>query len=402
MIKIINGQFADIKQEKETIDNLFEAATLMFEDYEVDVTLLLCSYNDRNDKLEYTGDIVHRVITEYELNNEKFEFIHEKSNLELAVLDSISSYLKRISCDHKLINKLDENGLPFPDGRSFCDKCDIELPDGAEPILNRKVISMSFGEDVSSTFDWGDISIQGGRKGIVFNRKDKTSYRTAFVEAFPKINGLGTFIRGQGESVTEAEIACWDKYQKILNCDQHDWTRKVNGDRERKDGYAKCTKCNMQAKALDPLTKCFVCNEPTTNDFEDKYVCWSHYFDLDIEDVMKYELSEIQEFSSETIEQSIFDFKLRYQLEKLWFDRLGKEKFQIYYDRITHVYIHFSHMFLSHVMGKTFSSEFNDYPEMSDPRLIDAIDYLKGNMGKMEGFVLAKEKSLKLSYLLNK
>lgn len=63
-------------------------------------------------------------------------------------------------------------------------------------------------------FPWPqDMYLQGGKRGLVVGSKG--SYRTAFVEAFPP----GTFLRGEGESVAEAEAACWAKYEKHMRCD---------------------------------------------------------------------------------------------------------------------------------------------------------------------------------------
>lgn len=60
---------------------------------------------------------------------------------------------------------------------------------------------------------WPDgMFIQGGKSGVVLNGPD--TYRTAFVEAFPD----GTFLRGEGATVTEAEDACWAKYQALTAC----------------------------------------------------------------------------------------------------------------------------------------------------------------------------------------
>lgn len=59
-----------------------------------------------------------------------------------------------------------------------------------------------------------DVFVQGGSKGVVFVR-DGQNYRTAFVEAFP----AGTFLRGEGETVADAEDACWAKYVRFTQCD---------------------------------------------------------------------------------------------------------------------------------------------------------------------------------------
>lgn len=64
------------------------------------------------------------------------------------------------------------------------------------------------------TQDWPDDIrlIQGGDRGLVVGKGG--NYRTAFVEVFPE----GTFIRGEGPTVHDAEMDAWRKYQLWLNC----------------------------------------------------------------------------------------------------------------------------------------------------------------------------------------
>ncbi|PRY35309.1 hypothetical protein [Umezawaea tangerina] len=63
-------------------------------------------------------------------------------------------------------------------------------------------------------YPWPDgMYVQGGKRGLAF-KQGCGAYTTAFVEAFPP----GTFLRGEGATVAEAETACWEKYQRILVC----------------------------------------------------------------------------------------------------------------------------------------------------------------------------------------
>lgn len=65
-------------------------------------------------------------------------------------------------------------------------------------------------------FPWpDDCKIQGGSKGVVFQKKGKT-YRTAFFEAFPR--EPDTFLRGEGATIAESEKDCWKQYQVAVNC----------------------------------------------------------------------------------------------------------------------------------------------------------------------------------------
>jgi hypothetical protein len=56
-----------------------------------------------------------------------------------------------------------------------------------------------------------DCMVQGGGSGVVFRKGD--AYRTAFVEAFP-----GTFLRGEGPTIADAEDACWAQYEVLAGC----------------------------------------------------------------------------------------------------------------------------------------------------------------------------------------
>lgn len=130
--------------------------------------------------------------------------------------------------------------------------------------------------EYAQQYDWGESFIQGGSKGIVFrSKKDGGSYTTAFFEAFPK--EPKTFIRGEGETIEEAETDCWKKYQKILSCPEHEFER-----RGYVSGAGFCIHCNMfKSNCFDPLTKCMYCDTPTNFTYvfpdgtenEEQWVC---------------------------------------------------------------------------------------------------------------------------------
>lgn len=71
--------------------------------------------------------------------------------------------------------------------------------------------------DVEARHPWpDDCFVQGGTSGVVFTKKAEDTYSTAFVEAFPR--NPNTFIRGEGETIEDAEDHAWRQYQKFLNC----------------------------------------------------------------------------------------------------------------------------------------------------------------------------------------
>ncbi|MDQ0376564.1 hypothetical protein [Amycolatopsis thermophila] len=90
-----------------------------------------------------------------------------------------------------------------------------------------------------------DVFLQGGRSGLVF--KGDGTYRTAFVEAFP----AGTFLRGEGATVAEAEDAAWRKYQRLAACPAHP----DHGPFERRkyrNGSGFCTHCGTWFSGVLP------------------------------------------------------------------------------------------------------------------------------------------------------
>lgn len=85
--------------------------------------------------------------------------------------------------------------------------------------------------------DWpADTFVQGGARGVVFSKDGP--YRTAFVEAFP----AGTFLRGQGATIEEAEQVCFTQWEQLAKCPAHPghgpWDR-----RDYTNGSAFCQGC---------------------------------------------------------------------------------------------------------------------------------------------------------------
>lgn len=78
-----------------------------------------------------------------------------------------------------------------------------------------------------------DCYVQGGDRGVVFTGGQP--YQTAFVEAFPP----GTFLRGEGPTVTAAEDACWKQYQVMAGCPHDQGFER----REYVNGCGHCRRC---------------------------------------------------------------------------------------------------------------------------------------------------------------
>lgn len=127
-----------------------------------------------------------------------------------------------------------------------------------EDFMTRIPLSPAHMTFHDSSHDYGDVFVQGGRNGMVLNRADGSSYRTAFVECSPK----GSFIRGEGDTLQTADDNCWAKLQAYLGCAQHVWEA-----RQYRNGGGFCRTCNQfgsgvfTAEQLDLF--CTQCQEPT-------------------------------------------------------------------------------------------------------------------------------------------
>lgn len=91
-----------------------------------------------------------------------------------------------------------------------------------------------------------DVFLQGGTRGVVFTNGEP--YRTAFVEAFPS----GTFLRGEGKTVAEAEDACWERYQRIVQCPAHPDHGPFEA-RSYTNGAGFCTQCGSWFSKVLPV-----------------------------------------------------------------------------------------------------------------------------------------------------
>ena len=109
----------------------------------------------------------------------------------------------------------------------------------------------------TSPHDYGTIRVQGGATGVVIVH-DGPGYTTAFVECFP----AGSFFRGQGSTIEEADAACWAKLRAYLGCPGHEWEP-----RQYRNGSGYCTVCGQYGS--DVLTAeqlgffCTACGVPT-------------------------------------------------------------------------------------------------------------------------------------------
>lgn len=88
------------------------------------------------------------------------------------------------------------------------------------------------------------VPVQAGSRGVVF-RRDGSTYRTAFFEAFPPPNG---FIRGEGETIADAEDAAWSQFIRESGC-EHEFER-----RNYTNGAGICRHCGgFRARVFEEL-----------------------------------------------------------------------------------------------------------------------------------------------------
>jgi hypothetical protein len=174
----------------------------------------------------------------------------------------------------------------------------------------------SFGKPYLCLQEWPEnCFIQCGGSGIVFSKDN--IYDTAFFEAFPR--DPDCFLRGEGESVEDAEKECFKKYQRVLNCQGHEFEP-----RGRDDGYGYCIHCPLsQSDVLKPAFNCIVCDVPCYGytDKEDKQYCKKHYYDLDISEAL-------EELSTEDEERDRFSFFSKKR--QMGYFKKNKQKLRIF------------------------------------------------------------------------
>lgn len=97
------------------------------------------------------------------------------------------------------------------------------------------------------TQDWpDDCYVQWGSSGVVVSKTG--GYQTAFFEAFPEDNA-GGFLRGEGKTIEEAELAAFKRWQREKACD-HEWGRAGYA-----NGGGKCRKCKAFDTKFAPIVE---------------------------------------------------------------------------------------------------------------------------------------------------
>lgn len=321
-----------------------------------------------------------------------------------AAASVIESTLVAKSCQHAdCAVAVSNEGLMLTNGVAQCVDChSISRLGYLKPIKGNQTISLrslSFSDPryYVTQFNWADIGIQGGERGVVIGSRG--ARRTAFFEAFPTIGSVGTFIRGEGDSIKDAEADAWAKYTKQTACEDHEWSRVFKGN-ERTDGYAICTKCGLKGKALEPLTKCHICDSPTTKEFNDKHICLEHHNELtfeqlyderkklnqsrlDDEDSILPSLDTQHEVDVENFEDMIaLTFEVAYRDERL------KRGLQFPVEEYDMTPYHFLASFKENVLGIPSYRKPDNLPKPDNRAMAHNLEHIKNNMS---AFVDAKE-----------
>ena len=115
-------------------------------------------------------------------------------------------------------------------------------------------------EEYTCTYDWpNDCFIQGGSDGIVFSKNG--NYRIAYFEAFPK--NPKCFLRGEGETLKDAEENCYKQFLKVTSCEEHKFIRSKG----YHNGMGTCTKCGLMTVVFEPEYKCVCCGKNNVKSF---------------------------------------------------------------------------------------------------------------------------------------
>lgn len=119
--------------------------------------------------------------------------------------------------------------------------------------------------------EWADdVSLQCGSKGVVL--KKEGGYTTAFFEIFIS----GTYLRGEGKTIEDAETNVYEKYRPMLECKDHHFEQVGRQDR---DGV--CSHCGfIKKECFKPSHECSVCYKPHVMlKIDNDHFCIHHFIE---------------------------------------------------------------------------------------------------------------------------
>lgn len=242
----------------------------------------------------------------------------------IAAMNGINEIIKRRDCLHDWSPIKDDFNQDFCDGRGICLKCN-EKGIKVLPINPGCVVSIYKGTDFVAQQNWPKgTMLQGGHKGIVLRKKG--NYVTSFIENFPTIDGVSTFIRGEGPDLLSAELECYKKQSKMESCKNHEWSRNTSNG-YRTSGYAECKKCELSGNVFKPETQCQKCDQETIRILGNRYMCLEHQYSMNIDDFIeiKKEEEKTSIFSSEKNgEKELASYYFQFPIIKAILEKYGE------------------------------------------------------------------------------
>ena len=138
-----------------------------------------------------------------------------------------------------------------------------------------------FNIHISPSYD--EMTSASGVEEIQGLNKEEYDSRLYYIEAFPDVNGVGTYIGTHGSSFEECENILWDEYQRYLSCPKHEFVRD-DGTHHYSNGAGVCKHCGLFASnVLEPETQCDNCCihtadlSPILRDNKIQYLCEDCY-----------------------------------------------------------------------------------------------------------------------------
>jgi hypothetical protein len=281
VIKIRNSQiqpYGDVNALKVTLDKLAAHRGVS-----VDLDVVVGNL-DEGTTFDFEMYITAPPLTQKKdsaLNKERTRY--ETNNIEASFIDFIEQYQKKSSCEHDWHYLKDRHGQELKDGMGLCVRCGLKGANVLPVDKTQSVICMHDEKegDIVCHHPWPEgVFVQGGTWSLNLTTGEPGG---AFAESFPTINGIETYLRGEGETPLLAEADCWAKFSKQSACEHHEWSREFKS-RVRTDGYARCIHCEIKGTVLKPTTACSVCEKLTSNKFGDQYICLTHQYEMDVEE----------------------------------------------------------------------------------------------------------------------
>lgn len=384
MIKVIQSKYSELEFDDLFIDRLNTEANEHFPSTtELQVSISFYR-NEGSDKIRSRCLVKH--------NEQDIIEDHEVNEPIKCIAIAVDRAISQDACSHSFLRKRNSFGIEYPDGTGACIYCGFEKNEVLPKIHGKQLAKIADSplDKYITCFDWTNNYIQTGKRGLVIHSKRGKHYNSAFFEAFPKINGLSTFIRGEGDSIEAAELSAWEKFQSFLECLDHDWSRTVYGE-EATDGYAKCLKCGLVAKALKPTTKCDTCGKPTSNKWANgDYVCLTHYYDCDVSVLVKDNAETRSKYDNfdgyteedifhKTSKDNLMDFTRKLTM-KAAFSELGEDYFERNLSTINNCVNHYVNLFLFEAFGFKVFRRLPSYPSHSDEKFEIYLKYFIGNI----------------------